>query len=201
MSQRRKPNPLPAGNSRFARAKSSRPRRSHSSRWKTITCGVEKKRNNEDSQDELAGKRAGCSKPRRISSSRWKTITYGVERRNNGDSQDKHARVKTKRIGERVGSVRVLRSQFPTSLNDPKHTIYQSVLSIIRVYSCRPRINPVPPSVICLGQIQSQACGGFELTINFKRVRRPFRRRPRPVHRDPRHGASKGVGQTLRQGN
>lgn len=36
---------------------------------------------------------------------------------------------------------------------------------------------PPPPSpVICLGQIQSQPRGGFELTINFKRVRR---RRPR----------------------
>lgn len=61
-----------------------------------------------------------------------------------------------------------------------EHTICQSVLSIIRVYSCGPRINPSsspPPSpVICLGQIQSQPRGGFELTINFKRVRR---RRPR----------------------
>lgn len=30
---------------------------------------------------------------------------------------------------------------------DPERTIYQSVLSIIRVYSCRPRINPAPPSL------------------------------------------------------
>lgn len=33
------------------------------------------------------------------------------------------------------------------SLDDPERTIYQSVLSIIRVYSCRPRINPAPPSL------------------------------------------------------
>lgn len=39
---------------------------------------------------------------------------------------------------ERVGCA------LATSPDDPEHTIYQSVLSIIRVYSCRPRINLVP---------------------------------------------------------
>lgn len=98
-----------------------------------------------------------------------------------------------------------------------EHTICQSVPSIIRVYSCGPRINPSPlpllppPSpVICLGQIQSQPRGGFELTINFKRVRRrrpraPRRRRGGGEERGERreeegiqtgHGVFEGVGQT-----
>lgn len=96
-----------------------------------------------------------------------------------GRAEDKGQR-STRRMGEgRRGR------GCAASTTRTEHTICQSVPSIIRVYSCGPRINPSPllppPSpVICLGQIQSQPRGGFELTINFKRVRR---RRPRAPRR------------------
>lgn len=64
------------------------------------------------------------------------------------DEEERRQRAeKTRRMGERhvgwgEGGERRL-----CSLDDPERTIYQSVLSIIRVYSCRPRINPAPPSL------------------------------------------------------
>ena len=58
----------------------------------------------------------------------------------------------------------------PGAHNLPIGTLHYSCLQLQAA-------NQPGPPVICLGQIQSQPCGGFELTINFKRVRRPFRQR------------------------
>lgn len=58
--------------------------------------------------------------------------------------------------------------------NLPIGTLHYSCLQLRAAN--QPLLLPPPSPVICLGQIQSQPRGGFELTINFKRVRR---RRPR----------------------
>lgn len=104
----------------------------------------------------------------------------GKERKGGGQRAEEHATNGGGEEGRRGCAASTTRTE---------HTICQSVPSIIRVYSCGPRINPSPlplspppplSPVICLGQIQSQPRGGFELTINFKRVRR---RRPRAPRR------------------
>lgn len=71
----------------------------------------------------------------------------GREKRTSDGEERRQRAEKTRRMGERhvgwgEGGERRL-----CSLDDPERTIYQSVLSIIRVYSCRPRINPAPPSL------------------------------------------------------
>lgn len=70
----------------------------------------------------------------------WRGITEAretlVDRRSGWRGREWGSGRERKR--ERVGCA------LATSPDDPEHTIYQSVLSIIRVYSCRPRINLVP---------------------------------------------------------
>ena len=78
----------------------------------------------------------------------------------------------------REGELRVRNQpRRPGAHNLPIGTLHYSCLQLQAA-------NQPGPPVICLGQIQSQPCGGFELTINFKRVRRPFRQRCTTGHGD-----------------
>lgn len=106
-----------------------------------------------------------------------------------GEDTTKYKRMENAVAGE---DDRVARA---TTVDEAEHTIYRSVLSIIRVYSCSPRINLVHPRrasyppPLCIAvyrrRIPDSPCcplhaplfasikfscssrGGFELTINF----------------------------------
>lgn len=83
------------------------------------------------------------------------------------------------------GTRGVVQPRRPGAHNLPIGTLHYSCLQLQAANQPGPSLPPSP--VICLGQIQSQPRGGFELTINFKRVRRPFHRR-RPTTGGKRGG-------------
>lgn len=93
-------------------------------------------------------------------------------------------------MGRRGGGTRgVVQPRRPGAHNLPIGTLHYSCLQLQAANQPGPSLPPSP--VICLGQIQSQPRGGFELTINFKRVRRPFHRR-RPTTGGKRGGRERG---------
>lgn len=80
----------------------------------------------------------------------------------------------------------------PGAHNLPIGTLHYSCLQLQAANQPGPSLPPSP--VICLGQIQSQPRGGFELTINFKRVRRPFHRRRPTAGGKEEEGRGRGRG-------
>lgn len=94
-------------------------------------------------------------------------------------------------LGGEKGGEEVVQPRRPGAHNLPIGTLHYSCLQLQAANQPGPSLPPSP--VICLGQIQSQPRGGFELTINFKRVRRPFHRRR------PTTGGKEGGGGGDRQ--
>lgn len=138
----------------------------------------------------MARGRGGDKKERE---KRWERVT---------DEEGRQRAEKTRRMGERhvgregVGGTERERDRVgcAASTRSAQFTNRYSPLFVFTAAG-RESTRPLPPSpVICLGQIQSQPRGGFELTINFKRVRRPFHRRRPTAGGKEEEGRGRGRG-------